>query len=380
MARAAALRRRSISRLRRWPRASAFRTLSAAAAVILVGSAILFYFFENGPNPAVRDVSAGFVWVTRTLLEQGSPWEIETAPGLFLYYVVLIAGVGLAAMVTGACASTLLRMVLRKELGMGKVRTSGHVLICGWSAKGAEILRELHAEEVVDKKPVVILCPQESFRTNDELVTFVRGNPSDTEDLLRAGVRSARVSIILADRSNPARTADEVDAKTLLTTLAVESICRDCYTCVEVIRSENRQHFERTAADELIVSAELTGALLASAAETNGISRVISDLITHPAGNEFYAAPLPPELTGKTFAHALEYMKEKHDCLVVAVSRPSDGGYEINPKGSRTLAGGETLLVIADREPLARPGKPRRPRRATPAGREEQRRAPARLA
>lgn len=242
---------------------------------------------------------------------------------------------------------------------MGTVRTSGHILICGWSAKGAEILRELHAEEVVDKKHVVVLSPHETSPTKDELVTFVRGNPSDTGDLVRAGLHSASVSIILADRSNPARTPDEVDAKTLLTTLAVESICRDCYTCVEVIRSENRQHFERTNADELIVSAELTGALLASSAETHGISRVISDLITHPAGNEFYAVPLPRDLVGKDFGEALTHMKERHDSLVVAVSSAGTQ-YEINPGSARKLDSGDTLLVISDRQPVTPKKRPRR--------------------
>ncbi|HEX2058928.1 MAG TPA: NAD-binding protein [Actinomycetota bacterium] len=350
-----------VRRLRSWLRAKTYRFFAISAGAVLLASAILFYFFETGRNPAMDDVSSGFVWVTRTLLEQGSPWEIATGPGLFLYYVVLVSGVGLAAMATGAFASSLLRMVLRKDLGMGKVRTSGHILICGWSAKGAEILRELHADEVVDKKPVVILAPQESSPTNDELVTFVRGNPSDAQDLLRAGLTSASVSIILADRSNPSRTPDEVDAKTLLTTLAVESICRECYTCVEVIRSENRQHFERTRADELIVSAELTGALLASAAETHGISRVVSDLITHPSGNEFYAIPLPADLTGKTFGRALAYMKERHDSLVVAVASSDGAHYEINPKESRELASEEMLLVISDRRPIDTPK--RRPRR-----------------
>lgn len=336
-----------------------YRALGVAAALTLFLSAILFYVFESGRNPAVGDVASGFVWVTRTLLEQGSPWDIATGPGLFLYYVVLISGVGLAAMATGAFASSLLQMVLRKDLGMGRVRTSGHILICGWSTKGAEILRELHADEVVDKKPVVVLSPHETSPTKDELVTFVRGNPSDADDLIRAGLLSASVSIILADRSNPSRTPDEVDAKTLLTTLAVESICRECYTCVEVIRSQNRQHFERTNADELIVSAELTGALLASAAETHGISRVISDLITHPSGNEFYAVPLPRDLVGKAFGDALSHMKERHDSLVVAVSSAGTQ-YEINPGSSRMLVAGDTLLVISDKQPAALPKRPRR--------------------
>ena len=68
------------------------------------------------------------------------------------------------------------------------------------------------------------------------------------------------------------------------------------------MKSENRQHFERTHADELVVSAELTGALLAASARTHGLTAVIADLLTHPEGQELYRIPVPPELVGQTRA------------------------------------------------------------------------------
>ena len=73
-----------------------------------------------------------------------------------------------------------------------------------------------------------------------------------------------------------------------------------------MIKSENRQHFERTHADELVVSAELTGALLAASARTHGLTAVIADLLTHPEGQELYRVPVPPELVGQSVRHALE--------------------------------------------------------------------------
>ena len=86
-----------------------------------------------------------------------------------------------------------------------------------------------------------------------------------------------------------------------------------------MIRSENRQHFERTHADELVVTAELTGSLLAASARTHGLTGVISDLLTHPEGQELYRVPVPPELTGQSVRHALEDLKDVHDSLLVGV-------------------------------------------------------------
>lgn len=317
--------------------------------VLLFLSGILFWLVERDGSEDVEGALSGLKWVSITLLQQSSPWEVTTAAGTALYYFVLLVGVGVVAMATGAIASKLVEYVIRKGSGMGQAKVSGHIVICGWSSKGHEILRELHAEEVEDKRPVVILAPLESTPTRDELTTFIRGHGTSNEDLLRAGIDRADTAIILADQTNTSTSPDDTDARTLLTTLAVESANPDCYTCVEVIRSENRVHFERTKADELVVSAELTGALLASSAVTHGLSRLVTDLITHPEGNELYAIPVPAALDGASFADAMVALKEDHDCVLVAVAS-EEGEYRLNPPGGAQLGTSDRLLVIAGRE------------------------------
>ena len=98
------------------------------------------------------------------------------------------------------------------------------------------------------------------------------------------------------------------------------------------MRSENRQHFERTRADELVVSAEITGALLAASARTHGITGVIADLLTHPEGQELYRVAAPPETVGQTVRHAMEVLKDVHDSLLVGLF--TDGGCQVNPPGA----------------------------------------------
>jgi voltage-gated potassium channel len=317
--------------------------------VLLFLSGILFWVVERDGSPEVDTMFSGLKWVSLTLLQQSSPWAVTTAAGTALYYFVLVIGVGIVAMGTGAIASKLVEYVIRKGSGMGEAKVSGHIVICGWSSKGQEILRELHAEEVEDKRPVVILAPLESTPTRDELTTFIRGHATSNEDLLRAGIDRADTAIILADQTNGSTSSDDMDARTLLTTLAVESVNPNCYTCVEVIRSENRVHFERTKADELVVSAELTGALLASSAVTHGLSRLVTDLITHPEGNELYYIPVPAALAGASFADAMVSLKRDHDCVLVAVAS-GDGEYRLNPPGDERVDASDRLLVIAGRE------------------------------
>jgi len=327
-------------------------TVAAFAVLTLGVSAVLVWAFEGRADPSHPHAFFwGFYWVTLTLLTGSAATTVTTTAGTVLLYVVLFAGIGLVASATGAFASWLVEMLMRKGRGLGRTRVSGHILICGWNEKGHEILRELHAEEVEDKRPVVILAPLERNPSRDTLTTFVHGTPSASHDLMRAGLDRADTAIILADDSKPNQSADDIDARTLLTALAIESLAPNCYTCVEVIRSENVQHFEHAHADETVISAELGGSLLAAAATTHGLSEVIHNLITHPEGNEFYGWPVPADFEGLTFVGAMQRLKQPpFDGIAVAVAT-GDGNYDINPPPDRVLRAGDRLLVISAHDP-----------------------------
>jgi voltage-gated potassium channel len=327
-----------------------FLILTFVATAVLVICPILFWAFEHNHSPDVRNVGTGFQWVSRTLFETTSAYKIHTGPGFAVYYLVRVAGVSLVAFASGTIASRLVNNVILKGRGMGSTKQAGHIVICGWSSKGAEIIRELRAKEVEDTRRIVVLARLESDPTREDDVEFLRGDPSDEVDLRRAGIDVADTAIILADESTPSTTAGDRDARTLLTCLAVESLNPDVYTCVEVIRSENRQHFARTHANELVVSAELTGALLAGSATTHGLSRLVADLVTHPEGNEFYRVPAPPAVVGKTVQDAMALLKGTIDATLIAVL--SDGvRFDVNPKAARVITASDQLVVIAS-EPV----------------------------
>jgi voltage-gated potassium channel len=156
----------------------------------------------------------------------------------------------------------------------------------------------------------------------------------------------AETAIILADYTNPAGSPDDVDARTLLTTLAVETIRPQVYTCVEVLRATNRSHFVRANADELIVSDEMTGALMANSAITHGLSDVVEDLLTHTSGSEFRELRAPAALIGKSFLEAGVALKRTSNIMLVAVA-PADKPFEVNPDADAIISGSDRLLVIA---------------------------------
>jgi voltage-gated potassium channel len=319
---------------------------TALSFLVLLFAPLFLWLMEHGRSTDLNSVGDAYGWLVRTLFEGTSPYKLKSQPGFASYWIVRVAGVSLVAFGTATIASRFVATVIKQGAGMGTFKGSHHVLICGWSPKGFEIIRELRAKEVEDVREVVVLAELEHTPADAKNVTFVRGNPSNGDDLRRAGIERVSTVIVLADTTNASHDPDDVDARTLLTTLAVESINKDAYSCVEVLSSENRQHFERTHADELVVSAELTGALLAASARTHGLTGVVADLLTHPEGQELYRVPVPAELAGQTVRHALEVLKDLHESLLVGVF--TDGRCQLNPPSTAIIAADSDLLVVRE--------------------------------
>jgi voltage-gated potassium channel len=328
--------------------------LSIAAAVVvglMAVSVVVIDLTEKGHNPQVTSLWSAVKWVALSLL--GSPpFRVVTPGGRVIQFVVDLLKPSTVALLSAAAVSHLFGYLVKRTSGMGRTRLKDHIVICGWSGKGSEIIKEIRGRgDSESQRPIVVVATLNTNPSRDELTTFVHGDPTETEDLRRAGIERAKTAIVLADNSIQGLDLEETDSRTLLTTLAIEAINPKCYTCVEVVHSKNREHFDRTKADELVVSAHLTGALLAHSAVTRGLSQVVGDLLTFPGGDEFFWIPVPTNMSGAPFQEALARLKDKADCILVAIASAGKG-YETNPPSDRPLADGDRLLVIAKREPV----------------------------
>jgi voltage-gated potassium channel len=315
---------------------------------VLAACPFVLWLFERQANPDIRTVPNAYFWMWRTLMEQGSPIGFETAGGWTVSYLVVIVGVGLVATGTAAIVTRLVDLLFRRQAGMHATRVSDHVLICGWNAHARTIVEELHAADDGDRRPVVILADLASSPVDVPDTVFVRGDPARREDLARAGLDRATTAIILADDTRASSSPHDIDGKTLLTALAIESTDPACYTCVEVLLAENVEHFRQVRADELVVSGEVSSLLLASAASDHGVSRLVGDLLTRDqvrGPDDLRSIDVPASLEGVRFLDALVRLKETHAAIAVAVVG-TDGALDVNPASDRRLSEGERLLTI----------------------------------
>jgi len=324
------------------------RLLAAFLGALVVGT-VAFYFIE-GP----RQEGVGFVewfWSTFFTMISGDFVEVKptTAAGKVLVTVLIFFGIGFVSIVTASIASALVVEKLEAGRGMKKLHLRDHVVICGWNPGARTILGELaHA---ANGRDLVVVADLEEDPTEayGKTVHFVRGDCTDEEVLQRAAISKAHTAIVLADTSG-GRAFDQADARTILTVLTVETLNRDVYTCAELVYPKNRLHLERVHVDEVVVSGEYGGKILAHSALYHGISRVLSELLaTTEESSEFYRVGVPAEIRGQDFEIALDYFRREHRAIVVAVIRGAQTF--VNPEVGFKLEEGDDLAIIALDEP-----------------------------
>ena len=226
----------------------------------------------------------------------------------------------------------------------------GHIVICGWSETARGVIEQLHSEHGDPRRQIVLIDPHvDHCPLDDPYVYFIKGDPTLDETLERAELKQAETAIVLADWNIADLSLR--DAKSTLTTLAIESHHNDVYTVVELMRSENRHHLQRADVDEPICVADLSQRLLVHAALNHGLSKFFSDVLQFGEGSEIYKVPLPTDLARHTFRELVTFVSNRFQAIALAVER--SGQLHCNPQGEFRLALGDSLFVLSEEYPEA---------------------------
>lgn len=280
----------------------------------------------------------------------------------------MIASVTVIVIITAKITSVFVEFVRRGGIMAKKVNLSGHTIICGWNFQGERVINELLSADVRQQRGVVVLNDSEKRPFKEERAEFIKGDPSQDNDLKRAGIMKADSVIVLTDLT---KGANEADAEALMVVLAVESLNPKVHTCVQIVNSTNRMHLERAHADEIICLDQVGGSLAVASALNHGVSRIVSELLSFNLGSEFYRydRPISDKLVGKEFSQAVQALAQKHIILLaietdyseellkqmsddVVYNLPEeDRIMVVNPQSDYTIRQGDALFVIAESEP-----------------------------
>ena len=174
-------------------------------------------------------------------------------------------------------------------------------------------------------------------------IRFVRDDFTRIAALRRAGLERAAVALITADASG-GRSPQDADARTVLAALTIEKLHPKIITCAELSSSESEPHLRLGGVNEVVLSGELAGSLLAQAAIDSGQVRIFQNLLHPSFGSRIQSLPLDAAWVGQSFVEILGPARTQSGMIPIAVRR-ADGSICVNPTGY-TLQADDLLFGI----------------------------------
>ena len=261
-----------------------FPLAAALVGLVTVGS-ILIYFAEwhQGNIHSLWDA----VWwtvVTMTTVGYGDVVP-TTALGRVVGMFVMLSGISVISLLTATISSIFVAQRIRESQGLQQIKLKSHTIICGWNQRLdslLETMNKISSEQSQTgsarrKEGVVFVNEMPPARMEEVLsgyenlnLKYVSGDFTKEPTLARANLKEARAVIILPDMS---LTSVPRDDKTLPAALAIKSMKRDIRVYAHIIDKENLSHLKRADVDDVIVSDEHVGYLLASDISSPGLRR-----------------------------------------------------------------------------------------------------------
>jgi voltage-gated potassium channel len=315
---------------------------------VMFGSATVLAF-EREVNPQLDSLTKTF-WFSIYSLFAGEPVPSipETPGGKFASIFVMFMGMTFFAMLTGTISAYMIERIQGGGPTVNLSKFENHIIICGWSRKAEIIIKEYQVAHQMSDIVVITLEGDEERQLIDpsiaDKVTFLHDDFTKISVLERAGIRKASTCIILCDRSH-SRSEQDADARTILAALTAEKLNPSIYTCAELINREFGSHLEMGHVNDYVIADEQSAFLLAQAALNRGLVHVVSELLTHERGNQFYTLELPEEWIGKSFFDLFIHIKKEKNAILIAVQLP-DGSSQVNPS-EYEFKEGDVAVVIA---------------------------------
>ncbi len=323
------------------------RLMAYCIGGLVVGSFVLFAW-ENDVNP---EYNTYFKTLTNIFILFISGFDVakpETVVGTFAAFAMLILGICFAGMFTGEIAAFLVERRMKGNQGMTPIAVSNHIIITRWSKDTEAIIDELMSEEVKERRHIVVIDRElHELPIDNPFVLFIKGDPTESSVLERAGVMRAHTAIILADASNPDYNAE--DSRNILTCLAIESANKGVYTVVQVLNPDNQKHLERANCDEIICTTELSTRLVVQSSLNHGLSKFFQDVLSFGEGSEIYRARLAPRFAGKEYFELGAELMSKHRISLLALE--SEGKLHINPEKEIRVKDGDHAFVLSPNHP-----------------------------
>jgi voltage-gated potassium channel len=270
------------------------RRFSLALALVAVNWALVVLERDSYHDSADGQVSVVdalyYTTVTLSTTGYGDITPVTTSARLVnallvtpmrLLFVVILVGTTIQALTE--------RSREQYRLSRWRSRVRGHVVVCGYGAKGRNAVRALLLKGHPSDGVVVVDTDRRALAAAAEAgFVTVAGSATRTEVLTEALVDRASTVIVALDR----------DDTSVLVTLTARQIAPHVTVVATAREAENASLLRQSGAASVIVTSETTGRLLGLAADSPNTVDVVEDLLSFGAGLDLVERAVVAEEVG----------------------------------------------------------------------------------
>lgn len=284
----------------------------------------LVLVFERAVNAEGFDTIWGAFWwalVTMTTVGYGDTVPV-TIGGRIVGVLVMFAGVSLVSLLTATISSIFVAQKIREGQGLEQIKYTDHIIICGWNIHAEKLIDSLVRLRPISDLKVVLINDLPEERINDILykyrdiqISFVRGDSTREIVLERANISKAQSVIVVPDTmAMDNKTADE---RTVLTTLAIKGLSSQIHVVAFLQNRDNQSHLRRADVDEIVVSDEFGGYLLAANVVEPGVPQSVRELLDPGTEHNLHRRQVPKNLVGHHFEEVFRYFYDENDEIAI---------------------------------------------------------------
>jgi len=249
-------------------------------AALWIVATLLFHLCEH------VSLFDAFYWsVTTTTTVGYGDIVARTAIGKIASIAVMLSGIGILGLLLASFTDILIETSLKRR---HRIRSfmEGHVIVCGWDNKLEIAVKELLATG----REVVVVADVADIPLVHEKLIFIKGDPSEDENLKRANVEKAAFALI----------SGKDETETLLSAIAVEKLKTTMHTTCIVSDPKVAQAMKKTGVEQTLSADEFFGLLLSRSVFVPELSSFLNEMLG-VRGMDLHQERIPTEFEGKTF-------------------------------------------------------------------------------